>query len=154
MVSPRDLIMRTLDTLPEMSFEIGSDELTGHVRFTERFEGSGGAAHGGFVAAVFDHVLGIVANGDARRRTASITVDYRSLTPIDTLLRVRAGVERVDGRKLWATASLFDADRLCAEARGLFVEVAAVPSISGGREGGEAGPNGERRPGGNAVGGT
>ena len=55
----RDLIMRTLDTLPEISFEIGSDELTGHVRFTERVEGSGGAAHGGFVAAVFDHVLAV-----------------------------------------------------------------------------------------------
>jgi acyl-coenzyme A thioesterase PaaI-like protein len=152
--SPRDRIMRTLDTLPEMSLEIGSDELTGHVRFTARFEGSGGAAHGGFVAAVFDHILGIVANGDARRRTASITVDYRSLTPIDTLLRLQAGVERVDGRKLWAAASLFDADRLCAEARGLFVELAESPSMSDGRQGGEASPNGERRLGGNPVGGT
>jgi acyl-coenzyme A thioesterase PaaI-like protein len=126
--------MRTLDTLPEMSLEIGSDELTGQVRFTRRFEGSGGAAHGGFVAGVFDHVLGVVANGDARRRTASITVDYRSLTPIDTLLRLRARVERVDGRKLWATASLLHADRLCAEARGLFVEVAAPRSILPGGE--------------------
>jgi acyl-CoA thioesterase FadM len=64
-----------------------------------------------------------VAGTAAASRTASLTVDYRSLTPIGTELVVEGWVDRVDGRKIFVSGRLLDGDRVCAEAHGLFVAV-------------------------------
>ncbi|MBE7162235.1 MAG: hypothetical protein INR72_13400 [Williamsia herbipolensis] len=54
-------------------------------------------------------------------RTAYLTVNYRSITPLYRDLTVRTGIDRIDGRKIFVTATMHDGDRLCAEADGLFV---------------------------------
>ncbi|APB01194.1 hypothetical protein NS506_07169 [Nocardia seriolae] len=54
-------------------------------------------------------------------RTAFLHVDYRSITPLNTELKVHGWVERQEGRKVFVRATLHDGDRLCAEAHGLFV---------------------------------
>jgi acyl-coenzyme A thioesterase PaaI-like protein len=96
--------------------------MTGRVRFGRHFVGNG-AVHGGAIPLLFDDLLGRLAltGGRSRSRTAFLHVDYRSITPIDTDLRVEAHFEREDGRKRYLRGSLHSGDRLCAEAFGLFV---------------------------------
>ena len=96
--------------------------MTGRVRFGRHFLGSG-AVHGGAIPLLFDDLLGrlALAGGRSRSRTAFLHVDYRSITPIDTDLRVEVHFEREDGRKRYLRGSLHCGDRLCAEATGLFV---------------------------------
>ena len=57
--------------------------------------------------------------------TAKLDVRYRSPTPLLQQLRYTARIERIDGRKIYATAELqvVADDRLCAEADGMFVSV-------------------------------
>jgi acyl-coenzyme A thioesterase PaaI-like protein len=75
------------------------------------------------VAVGFDDLLGMAAamHAGSVTRTASLTVDYRSVTPLNTELTVRAWAERQDGRKVYVRATMHDGDRLCAEAHGLFI---------------------------------
>ena len=57
-------------------------------------------------------------------RTAFLKVNYRRITPIDVELRYEASRDRVEGRKRWGTARLFDpAGELVADAEALFVEL-------------------------------
>ncbi|WP_280474588.1 PaaI family thioesterase [Nocardia asiatica] len=85
--------------------------------------GGNSAAHGGQIAIAFDDLLGMAAavHSGSVTRTASLTVDYRSITPLNTELKVRAWAERHEGRKVYVRATLHDGDRLCAEANGLFI---------------------------------
>jgi predicted thioesterase len=56
-------------------------------------------------------------------RTAYLKVNYRAITPIGRELLVDATVDRVEGRKRWASARLFDGETPIADAEGLFVEL-------------------------------
>lgn len=100
-------------------------EFAARTRFGRFHCGSGGVVHGGAIALVFDDVLGRTSDlaVPERSRTASLTVDYRSLTPLETSLRVQARLVRQEGRKRIVHGELWDGDRLCAEASGLFVEL-------------------------------
>ncbi|MCD2194744.1 PaaI family thioesterase [Actinomycetospora endophytica] len=103
--------------------EIGEDGMSGHVWFGRHFLGSNGVVHGGAIPMLFDDLLGrfAIVGGGARSRTAFLHVDYRSVAPIETTLRVTAHVERVEGRKHFLRGELLDGDRLCAEASALFL---------------------------------
>ena len=83
-----------------------------------------GCVHGGFVAAAFDELLGLV---QMHRRQPGhdrpAHVHYRSPTPLHTELRFEGRSIRVDGRKTFCTGEIYAGDRLCAEAEGLFVVV-------------------------------
>jgi hypothetical protein len=57
-------------------------------------------------------------------RTAFLHVDYRKITPIDTLLVLRGRVTSTEGRKAFVSAELLDGeDTLLAEANGLMVRL-------------------------------
>jgi hypothetical protein len=57
-------------------------------------------------------------------RTAFLTVNYRRVTPLDVELTFEASRERVDGRKRWGTARLFDpSGALLSDAEGLFLQL-------------------------------
>lgn len=92
-------------------------------QFGAAYEGPPGCVHGGMIALAFDEVLGIVniAN-DCPGMTGTLTIRYRSPTPLYTPLRFDAWLERRDGRRIQSKAQLFAGDRLCAEADGLFVQ--------------------------------
>jgi acyl-coenzyme A thioesterase PaaI-like protein len=96
----------------------------GTVSFTTAHAGAGTAVHGGYLALLFDEVLGSVAVSAFDSRTASITVNYRNLTPMNTPLAVEGWVDRVDGRKVHVEGRLLDGDRVCADAQALFIKVA------------------------------
>ncbi len=93
-------------------------------RFGAAYEGPPGCVHGGYVAAAFDDVLGLAQSLSGQHgMTANLTIDYRSPTPLHEELRFRGHFERAEGRKIFTTGTLHAGNRLCAEARGLFVSV-------------------------------
>jgi len=94
------------------------------VRFTRFYLGGNGAAHGGAHPLLFDDVLGRVMNHSQPgvSRTASLTVNYRRVTPLDVELRWEASRDRVEGRKRWGSARLLNAaGELLSDAEGLFI---------------------------------
>lgn len=108
---------------PDVSFTVDAGGLEGTVRFHPVFEGAGDMVHGGFIAAVLDHVLGAAAGARAQCRTASMTVDYRAPVPVARDMDVSAEVERVEGRKIWVRGRITGGGHRCAEAGGLWIAV-------------------------------
>jgi acyl-coenzyme A thioesterase PaaI-like protein len=102
----------------------------GRVRGTARFRrfhlGRNGAAHGGSIAMLFDSLLGYTAGkltGSRYQRTAFLHINYRQIVPVERELRVDAGIERVDGRKIFVEGRLTDGDVLLADGEALFVRL-------------------------------
>jgi hypothetical protein len=100
--------------------------LSGRVTFTRFYLGGNNAAHGGALPLLFDDILGRVMNHGQRgiSRTAYLTTNYRRITPLDVELRFEASRDRVEGRKRWGSARLFDSDgTLLSDAEGLFLQL-------------------------------
>ncbi|WP_433602710.1 PaaI family thioesterase [Nocardia sp. CA-135953] len=119
-----DLPSRGNITLPPFVVDkVSRDGVDARITFRTFHLGGNRAAHGGQVAVAFDDLLGMAAAVHAGEvtRTASLTIDYRSITPLNTELRVHAWTERQEGRKVYVRATLHDGERLCAEAQGLFI---------------------------------
>ncbi len=90
--------------------------------FGSAYEGPPGSVHGGFIAAAFDEVLGFVQSLSGNPgMTGTLTVKYRSPTPLHTPLLFEASLDRVEGRKIFTSARLEAKGTLCAEAEGIFI---------------------------------
>jgi acyl-coenzyme A thioesterase PaaI-like protein len=88
------------------------------------YEGPPGCLHGGFIAAGFDEVLGFAqAYSGKPGMTARLDISYKSPTPLFQEVRFVGRLDQVDGRKIYASATLSAGDRLCATAEGLFVSM-------------------------------
>lgn len=98
--------------------------VVGHATFGAAYEGPPGCVHGGIIAGLFDEVLGVanIAAGMGAM-TGTLTIVYRSPTPLYTELRLEGRVHAVDGRKVNTRGTLHAGDRLCAEAEGIFILV-------------------------------
>jgi acyl-coenzyme A thioesterase PaaI-like protein len=100
--------------------------IAGTAEFRRFHLGRNGAVHGGCIAQLFDSLLGYTAFRLTRslyQRTAFLHVDYRKIVPIETKLQVDAGVDHVDGRKMFISGRLLDDDVVLAEANALFVKL-------------------------------
>ncbi|MBJ7339956.1 MAG: PaaI family thioesterase [Mycolicibacterium sp.] len=105
-------------------FEAGGVELS--VQFSRFHVGGNSAVHGGVLPLLFDATFGMVIHAAGRpiSRTGFLHVDYRSVTPIDVPLSVRAWIRSVEGRKAFVNAELRRPDgTLCAEANGLMIRL-------------------------------
>lgn len=93
-------------------------------RLSMAYEGPPHGVHGGWVAALFDDLLGSVL-GLARDPgvTATLRVRYRHVTPVEEDLRFEGWIDRDDGRRVVARATCHAGDTLTAEAEGLFIRV-------------------------------
>lgn len=99
-------------------------EVVAEVVYGDAYEGPPGHVHGGLIAAIFDEVLGFAqALSGAPGMTGKLEITYRAPTPLHTPLRVVGRFERIDGRKIFTTGTIHAGDRLCAEAKGLFISV-------------------------------
>ena len=108
--------------VPWMTAEQHEGRRTGRVRFDLIHEGPPGAAHGGFVAWMFDQAFGQHAvESDPTGPTHRLEVTYRRPAPILRELDYEVRTERRDGRKLFMAATLRDGDTLLAEAAAIFV---------------------------------
>ncbi|HLI73236.1 MAG TPA: PaaI family thioesterase [Acidimicrobiales bacterium] len=102
----------------------GEPGVRARVRFGHVHEGPPHGVHGGIVAAVFDDLLGHAQHmHGAQALTATLTVRYRSVTPIDEDLELYARVERSKGRRWIGKAWCSAGETVTAEAEALFVGV-------------------------------
>jgi acyl-coenzyme A thioesterase PaaI-like protein len=109
---------------PPLRLRVEGDHVEGTATFDRGYEGPPGCVHGGMVAAAFDELLGLVQMlGGSPGMTGRLIVHYRSPTPLETELTLRGRIDRTDGRKTICVGQIYDGDRLCAEAEGLFVAV-------------------------------
>lgn len=107
-------------TLPD-----GQQVVEGTVTCPLLYEGPPGGVHGGYVAGLFDDVLGgtqQLIEGHAGL-TGTLTVRYRRLTPLETELHFRGWIDHVSGRRIRAKATCHANGTLTAEAEALFIRV-------------------------------
>lgn len=113
---------------PPISLMADRDQMTvaGEVVFGSAFEGPPACVHGGFVAAAFDEVLGYVNSLTGNPgMIVRLAVDYKRPTPLHTELHFKAQLDRIEGRKTYASGKVFANDRVTATAEALFVSVSA-----------------------------
>ena len=99
-------------------------ELTyGEATYPEIYEGPPGLVHGGYAIAAFDDLLGVAqsASGQAGL-TGTLSVRLRRGTPLNRRIDYVAGVDRVEGRKVFAWGKAELDGELLAEATGIFIE--------------------------------
>ncbi len=111
-------------TIPMNAHKTDDGRIEGWARFARFHLGRNGAVHGGCLGMLFDTVLGLtssVLTGGPRQRTAYLHVNYRQIVPIETKLDISAGVDRVEGRKIFVCGRLSDGDTVLADAEALFV---------------------------------
>jgi acyl-coenzyme A thioesterase PaaI-like protein len=99
-----------------------NDRYVAWATYSPAYEGPSGHVHGGFVAAAFDDILGAAQTlSGIAGYTGTLTVKMLKPTPLNKRIDYAAGVDRVEGRKIyvWGTADCGD-DRL-AEAQILFI---------------------------------
>lgn len=122
-----DLPMRGSVLMVPMSASKGEDgRIHGWARFARFHLGRNGAVHGGSLGMLFDTVLGLtssVLTGNPFQRTAYLKINYRHIVPIERELQFDAGVDRVEGRKIFVSGRLTDGDTLLTEADALFVRL-------------------------------
>ena len=98
----------------------------GTARFRRFHLGRNGAVHGGALALLFDSLLGYTAfklGNSPRQRTAFLHVDYRKVALMDKELQVDAGIDRIEGRKIFVSGRLLDGDDVLCEAQALFLKL-------------------------------
>jgi acyl-coenzyme A thioesterase PaaI-like protein len=109
---------------PPISLKAVDGRVAGSVVFGSAYEGPPTCVHGGFVAAAFDEVLGFAqcATGNPGM-TGQLTIRYIKPTPLHQTLTFDAGVDRIEGRKIFASGKLFAGETLTAEATGVFISI-------------------------------
>jgi acyl-coenzyme A thioesterase PaaI-like protein len=111
---------------PAFKLVLNGDKAEAYATYSHRHQGAPGLVQGGYIAATFDELLAIVQT-DVIRLTADLQIMYRSPTPLYKELRYTSRLEKIDGRKAYVNGTLHDGDRLCVEARALFVEPRQLP---------------------------
>lgn len=103
----------------------GRPTVVGQVTCSRMYEGPPGGVHGGYVAGIFDDVLGSTQQllRGPTALTGVLTVRYRQLTPIDTPLTFHAWVDHERGRRIVARGTCRANGTVTAEAQALFVRV-------------------------------
>lgn len=92
------------------------------------YQGPPGRVHGGFVAALLDHIMGYAAGTIGTWIfTRSLTVDYDHAVPLFEELEISARVEHVDGRKIWVLGEIRAGGSVVARARGLWLPPRIIP---------------------------
>jgi acyl-coenzyme A thioesterase PaaI-like protein len=112
------LALETLN-LPDGSRRVGA-----RCELGSRYEGPPHGVHGGWVAALFDEVLGSAAGlAEQPGVTATLKVRYRHVTPTHEELRFEGWIHEQRGRRLVVRATCHAGETLTADAEGIFIEV-------------------------------
>ena len=121
---------------PALDVSYGADDLgrptvTAVVCLDDDYQGPPGCVHGGYLAAMFDSLLGVLPYKMTGRRgafTGRLTVRYRALTPLNTELVLTGKITDARSRRVIATGQCHADGVLTAEADALFVRPAAEGS--------------------------
>jgi acyl-coenzyme A thioesterase PaaI-like protein len=111
---------------PPLQVSFDGRAVTGTVEMGVEFTGPPQVVHGGFVATVLDHALGIYLSLIRRPSfTTSLAVRYLAPTPLGVTLEVEASHSVIDGSLTQAWAELRNDGRTTARAEGRFRLTAA-----------------------------
>ena len=115
----------------DMWFVDGPDGLwsEGRITFGIAYQGGPGHVHGAMVTAMYDDLLG--RSQLSAGFTGWIKVTFRRPTPLHRELRLRAWVDKVDGRKRWIHGTCHLDGELLTEAEGLFIAPRAGATMEG-----------------------
>jgi acyl-coenzyme A thioesterase PaaI-like protein len=110
---------------PPVRVEVDDDDTVhGFVNLDAAYEGPPGCVHGGIIASLFDEILGIAnITASLGAMTGTLTIKYRSPTPLKADLTFRARNVGVEGRKVFTNGTLHAGDTLCAECEGVFIVI-------------------------------
>ena len=101
----------------------GDDRAHVEVELGAAYEGAPGHLHGGYGALVLDHLFGDVASygsPDTVAATGTITYRYERPTRLGHL-RAEAEIQGTEGRKIFVTGHLADAEGVTVMAEGVFI---------------------------------
>jgi hypothetical protein len=103
----------------------GRPAIAGRVTLGRLYEGPPNGVHGGFVAGLFDDILGGTQSliEGPTGLTGTLRVRYRNVTPLDTELVFMAWVHEARGRRIESRATCHANGVVTAEAEALFVRV-------------------------------
>jgi acyl-coenzyme A thioesterase PaaI-like protein len=109
---------------PELLWQEASNRITGTVRFSQTFEGPPGHVHGGWVAGVLDHIMGMthVRTGHPGM-TGGLCVRYLKPTPLNQVIDVSAEATELDDKRTEVKATMSYGDTTTATAEAIFVRV-------------------------------
>lgn len=95
--------------------------LQGHVWFSEDCFGPPGHVHGGISAYVLDEALGCTTWMNKYHCVAiELTINFYLMTPVNRVLGLKAGIERVENDLVHLHAEILSTDEVFTGARGLF----------------------------------
>lgn len=105
-------------------FMVEDDQsLSAKAVFDESKQGGKGILHGGAIAAVLDEAMGAAAyEAGQPGYTVTMTYNYKSHIPIGEQITINARVDKIEGRKVFASceAKLSDGS-IAVEGTGIFV---------------------------------
>lgn len=103
---------------------VEGDRVYGRVTMGWQYEGPPFSVHGGFVAALFDHFLGVGQRITKQPGfTGTLTVKYLKPTPINTELRLEGWVQRTEGRKNFLAGEMWAGEIKTATCEGIFISI-------------------------------
>lgn len=118
------MIGRTNPLSPPVELQLHDDKITGLVTCGRRYEGPPGCVHGGYIAAVFDELLGCAQSlSGGHGMTVNLDVTYQAPTPINQELELHAWVESYVGRKIVAKGTMSASGVVTAVATGVFITI-------------------------------
>lgn len=91
--------------------------------FDRNKEGGYQIVHGGAVAAVLDEAMGVAAFERGHPGyTVTMTYDYKRHIPINAEVTIRAWIDRIEGRKIFAKCeALLEDGKLAVSGHGIFI---------------------------------
>jgi len=102
----------------------GEEGFKFHVTLSDLYEGPPLAVHGGYIAGLFDELLGAVQSlsKTGTGYTAKLEIKYRSLTPIDEELIFAGWILESSGRRITVRGQCTHGEKICSEANALFLK--------------------------------
>ena len=102
----------------------GEEGFKFHVTLSDLYEGPPQAVHGGYIAGLFDELLGAVQSlsKTGTGYTAKLEIKYRSLTPIDEELIFAGWILESSGRRITVRGQCSHGEKICSEATEPFLK--------------------------------
>ena len=109
---------------PELLWQEEPNRITGTVTFGQAFEGPPGHVHGGWVAGVLDHLMGMThVRTGYPGMTGGLSVRYLKPTPLNQVIEVSAEATELDAKRTEVKAAMRFGDTTTATAEAIFVRV-------------------------------
>ena len=109
---------------PQLTWQEDLNQITGTVIFGQAFEGPPGHTHGGWVAGILDHIMGMthVRTGHPGM-TGGLSIRYLKPTPLHEVIHISAEAVELDDKRTEVKATMRWGEVTTATAEAIFVRV-------------------------------